>query len=85
MKNHRIFKASYLPCTDTKPSRVKLVDTRHKKTSIFSLKIDLKDEAIKHLTEKNIIVSGFGYDETTYEYIIFSTDFSTNMKTGLKN
>jgi hypothetical protein len=94
MNNHRIFKITTLPATDTKPARVKISDDRHKKTVILSfanLPGSLSPTlatAKSYLESKNIICGGFGelfQGDYSAGYIIFSSDFNTDIKTGLKN
>ena len=93
MLNHRIFKITVLSCTDTKATRVKITDDRHRKTVVLSLinnyyTNQILETAKNYLESKNITCSGFGElfsGDYSAGYIIFSTDFSTDLKTGLKN
>jgi len=94
MNNHRLFKITILPATDTKPARVKITDDRFRKTVVLSfanLPGSLSPTlatAKNYLESKNITCSGFGelfQGDCSAGYIIFSSDFSTDLKTGLKN
>jgi len=91
MKNHRLFKITTLPATDTKPARVKITDDRFRKTVVLSF-VNLPESwylsptlatAKNYLESKNITCGGFGelfQGECSAGYIIFSTDFSTDLK-----
>ena len=79
----RGIKVKYYPPTDYRGSRVKLYDTRHKKTVWLSYSYkygDIKSQAIDYLWRQGIESDGFTYDEKTGVYTILTTDFSTDLK-----
>jgi hypothetical protein len=83
----RGFQVKYYPPTDYKGSRIKIYDTRHKKTVWVSydyLYSDIKSQAIDYLWKKGIESDGFTYDEKTGVYTILTTNFSTDLKQNSK-
>ena len=79
----RGIQVKYYPPTDYKGSRIKIYDTRHKKTVWVSydyLYSDIKSQAIDYLWKKGIESDGFTYDEKTGVYTILTTNFDTDIK-----
>jgi len=79
----RGIRVSYYPPTNCRGSRVKLYDTRHKKTVWLSYSYkygDEKAQAIDYLLKQGIEPDGFTYDEKTGVYIILTTNFDIDIK-----
>lgn len=77
---HRAFKITRLPESESKPERCKIEDLRHKQTAIFSLSGLILDDAVSYLESKKIICSGFSCNSHNGEYYIFTLDFETKIK-----
>jgi len=74
----RGIKVKYYPATIHRASRVKLYDTRHKKTVWLPYSYrhgDIKSQAIEHLWNLGLEPGGFTYDEKSGEYTVLTTNF----------
>ena len=83
IKHFRTFKVKFLGATNFKGERIKITDTRHKKSIIIGYDYSLrgtKEIAISELFKRGIKINSFSLDEKTYEYIFNSDDFRTPLK-----
>jgi len=84
MKNHRVFEVYYLPQTETKPSRFKINDLRHRKSIIVSRKYDeTYDFDAKQLGEhilNKLGINLIGFGEAKRGFVLFSDNFSIPIK-----
>ena len=74
---------TYYPPTNYKGSRIKLYDTRHKKSIWLSYSYkygDIKSQSIDYLWKQGIESDGFTYDEKTGVYTILTTNFDKPIK-----
>ena len=70
------------PPTNCRGTRIRIYDTRHKKTAWIPydyLYSDIKSQAIDYLWKKGIESDGFTYDEKTGVYTILTTNFSMDL------
>ena len=73
MKNLHIIQVKYMSATNTKGSRVKLIDTRFGNSITLSYDYEcngVDEQAVKHLTDKGYIIIGKSYNEITGVYSI---------------
>jgi len=81
--NHlRVFEVKYLSATNTKGSRIKINDLRHKKSITISYNYSLdgiKEIAINELLKKGIKINSFSYNEKNHNYYINTLDFETQI------
>ena len=82
MKNKRMFVVKYLGPTDTKGTRFKITDTRHRgKNRIFSWDYSLgylTEQATTKLKSLGINITGYSEPWTEDDKVyLFSDDFST--------
>ena len=83
LNNLRGFSVKYLSPTNNLGSRVKITDTRHKKSVVLGYDYSIGDitkQAIKFLEDKEISINGMTNNETTQEMKLLSLDFSTQIK-----
>jgi hypothetical protein len=86
--NYRAFEVTYLPCTNHRPSRVKIVDTRgtsHGNAKLPKVIISFdsvykgsSDQAAKHLTDLGIELVGIV--EMPKSTLLLTRDFTTPLK-----
>jgi len=78
----RGIQVKYYGPTNYRGSRIKLYDTRHKKTIWLSYSYkygDINAQAIDHLLKQGIESDGFTYDEKTGVYTILTTNFDRGL------
>jgi len=79
--NKRGFKVKYLPCTNTKPARFSITDTRHKDRRVFSVDYrvtDIMEQAWVELAMMGIECKTYCYDEM----LLLTEDFQTRIYKG---
>lgn len=82
MKNHRLFSITYHGATNTKPSRVKIRDLRHRKTRWISYDSEFNNTwemADKFLKSKGIVCDIMGEADDFNAFILGTIDFSTEI------
>lgn len=84
MKNNRIIQVKYVPCTNTRGSRISLTESRYKGTDRKTISYDYTcnsslDGAIKYLQSIGINIVGYG--EFKDAYYIFSDSWSHSHNT----
>lgn len=75
---YRVFSVSYVPATNTRPSRVKIKDLRRNKSKIVSYDhsdSDMEMTARKYLASKGIECQAMGMMEDSF--LLLSEDFGT--------
>lgn len=83
MKNYRMFTVKYIGASNTKGSRVKIVDTRFKKSVTVSYDHKFNraaDIGLDYLVKRGITISGESEDETTNLHHFFTDNFDTQIK-----
>lgn len=80
MKHFRTFEICFLGATNSKGSRVKIKDTRHKKNVIVSYNhsTDTKGTALQYLNQRGIEIIGFS--ELDNKYLFLTDNFETQIK-----
>jgi hypothetical protein len=86
--NHRAFEVTYLPCTNNRPSRIKIVDTRgtsHDNAKLPKVIMSFDSvynrpckQATKHLTDLGIKLVGIV--ELPKSTLLLTRDFATPLK-----
>ena len=86
MKNYRLFILKYIPVTNTQPARLRITDTRFKKSIIISRGMGQQfvDDAITTLNLKGIDIVGRAWNEIKDEDYLFTDNFETQIKGGKK-
>jgi len=83
MKNYRMFTVKYIGASNFKGSRVKITDTRFKKSVTVSYDHKFNsssDIGLDFLVKHGITVQGESEDETTGLHHFFSDNFETQIK-----
>jgi hypothetical protein len=81
LKHYHGLQAKFIPATNTKGSRVKIISLRHNKSKIISYdyKYDnTKEIAVAYLEAQGVKICGFIAPETTalnHSYILFTDNF----------
>jgi len=76
--HYRSIKIKYLGPTDTKGSRIVLIDTRNKTRKTISYDYSQKgtfEIAIKYLLEIGIKTDSYYYNDYSHEYVILTNNF----------
>ena len=77
---YRVFSVSYVPATNTRPSRVKIKDLRHNKSKIVSYDSsdsDMEMTARKYLLSKGIECEAMGMMKDSF--LLLSENFGAAM------
>ena len=83
MQNLRMFEVKYLGPTNHRGSRVKITDTRFKKSVILSKSYnydDILDQAKDFLKSKGIELVSRSWNESTGTDYLLTNDFQTQIK-----
>tara|TARA_R110002110_G_C12861455_1_gene660594 strand:+ start:102 stop:371 length:270 start_codon:yes stop_codon:yes gene_type:complete len=81
-ENKRMFKAKYLGPTNTKGSRFKIIDTRHKGKSFtyswdYSKRNRTTGQALEIFKKCNINIEGYSESSSEDYWYFFTSDFKT--------
>ena len=81
MKNYRLFILKYIPVTDTKPARMRITDTRFKKSIVINRRYgnQFTDDAIEELKSFEIVIVGKSWNEANGETYLFTDNFETQI------
>jgi hypothetical protein len=77
----RVFEISFVPCSNHRPSRVKIKDTRFNQTILLSRDHDYRDyenQALNYLESIGITVDGLGL--TDKKFTLLSSNLGTPIK-----
>jgi hypothetical protein len=78
MENYHIIIASYLPATNTNPSRIKLFSGRYCDSVIIPYQSEsTPNDAINYLKSKDFDIIGKGWNEKNGDNYIISTTFKS--------
>jgi hypothetical protein len=81
MNHNRIFKITYLPVTNTKPTRIKICDQRFLKTKIInSSGHDTREQMENFFKNLGIEINCFAFDESSKDYYFLSSNFEIQIK-----
>jgi hypothetical protein len=82
MTNIRTFLLKYIPATNTKPSRLRITDTRFC-TSVIISRGDgnqFHDDAITYINKRGIDINFMSWNEKSNETYLHSLNFVTQLK-----
>ena len=83
MQNLRMFEVKYLGATDKRGARVRITDTRNKKSVLLKKHYDFDlaiDQAIHYLTSLGIKLEHRAWNEINGKDYLLTNDFSTQLK-----
>lgn len=83
MKHYRIFVTRYIPATNKQGSRVKITDMRFQVSVTLPYDHEFNsiiDQARIYFVSRGIPIAGFGYEEATGHYVLFSPNFDIPLK-----
>ena len=81
LNHYRAFYVKFLPPTNYKPSRIKIMDTRHNVSKTLSYDNNLGEvvQTLQFLERRNIKTNGFTTDNKTQVVTVLTTNFSTSI------